>query len=464
MDKPWSGRFSSNSAKILEQFNASINFDKKLYRQDILGSKVHAEMLSKIGLITLEEKNYIISALDKIHQEIEDGEFIFKISDEDIHMAIEKRLIQLIGEVGKKLHTARSRNDQIALDLRLYVQYSNNKIRNLIAELIKTLLDIANNNIDTIMPGMTHLQHAQPISLSFHLLAYCFMYKRDFNRLDSDYSRNNYSPIGSAALSGTSYDIDRDFCADKLGFTSPSMNAMDSVSDRDFVLDLLYAIAMIAMHTSRFAEELILWSSIEFNFITISDAFATGSSIMPNKKNPDAAELLRGKTGRIYGNLIALLTTMKALPLAYNKDMQEDKEVIFDSVDNITLCLQVLISMIKEIEINKDSMLQKAKLGHITATDLADFLVQERGVSFRDAHHVVGKIVAYAESKKCDISDLSLEELVMLDSRVDGEAISMLNLNNAIDRKKSYGGVSKNNVKDQISHLYSWLDGVNYVK
>ena len=457
MYKPWSGRFSCNSAKILEQFNASINFDKKLYKQDILGSKIHAEMLSSIGLITLEEKNYIISGLDKVHQEIEDGEFIFEISDEDIHMAIEKRLIRLIGEVGKKLHTARSRNDQVALDLRMYVQHSNNEIRGLIIKLIETLLDIADDNLDAIMPGMTHLQHAQPVSLSFHLIAYCFMYKRDFKRLSSDYDRNNYSPLGSAALSGTSYDIDRDFCASRLGFKSPSMNAMDSVSDRDFALDLLYAVAMIAMHTSRFAEELILWSSMEFNFITISDAFSTGSSIMPNKKNPDVAELLRGKTGRIYGNLMALLTTMKALPLAYNKDMQEDKEVVFDSVDNIILCLQVLTSMLKEIKINKDSMFQKASLGHITATDLADFLVQKRNVNFRDAHYIVGKVVAYAETKGCDISELGLEELTRLDSRIDSEAINMLDLSSAIDRKKSYGGTSGNNVKTQINYLRGWL-------
>ena len=458
MDKPWGGRFKEDSAELLEEFNASINVDRELYKEDILGSKIHAEMLCNIGILTLAEKNNIISGLNKIYQEIQDNEFVFKIQDEDIHMAIEKRLTQLIGESAKKLHTARSRNDQVALDFKLYCLNKNNEIRNLLLELISTLLDIANNHTRTIMPGMTHLQHAQPVSFAFHMLAYCFMYKRDVERLLDDYKRNNYSPLGSSAFAGTPYHIDREYTSLKLGFESPCYNACDGVSDRDFALDLLYSIAMIAMHTSRFAEELVLWSSYEFRFITISDSFATGSSIMPNKKNPDVAELLRGKTGRIYGNLLALLTTLKALPLAYNKDMQEDKEALFDSCENIILSLRVLIAMLKEITINKDEMLKKAKIGHITATDLADFLVQKVGISFRESHHIVGKVVAYAESKHCDISELGISEIISIDNRIPESAKEALDLYHSMDSRKSFGGTSEESVREQIAFLSKWLD------
>lgn len=459
MEKLWSGRFAQSSAKILEEFNASINFDKKLYKQDINGSKVHTEMLHKIGILSYEEKNHIISALDKINQEIDDGEFVFKIADEDIHMAIEKRLVQLIGDIGKKLHTARSRNDQIALDMRLYAQESNIIIRGLLKELIRTLLDIAQKHKDTIMPGMTHLQHAQPVSFSFHLLAYCSMFKRDFERLSSDFERNNICPLGSAALAGTSYNINREFCASKLGFRAPSINAMDSVSDRDFALDLLYAISMISMHISRFAEELILWSSSEFGFINISDSFATGSSIMPNKKNPDVAELLRGKSGRVYGNLFSLLTIMKGLPLAYNKDMQEDKESVFDSVDTCKICLSILTKMLSEVSINVSTMLEKSRVGHLSATDLADFLVMNKDVSFRDAHFIVGKVVAYAESKHCDINDLSTDELLAQDYRLTSEVKELLDLRNSMNARNSFGGTSIIQVEKQIKFFREWLDG-----
>lgn len=458
MDKPWGGRFSQNSSSLLEKFNASIDFDKKLYEEDILGSKIHAEMLHKIGILDLQEKNHIIGGLNKIAQEIDDNEFVFKTTDEDIHMAIEKRLTQLIGESAKKIHTARSRNDQVALDFRLYCKNKNLAIKNTLLNLIDTLLQIAKNHTDTIMPGMTHLQHAQPISLAFHLLAYCFMYKRDIERLNDDFRRNNYSPLGSAAFAGTSYPIDREFVAQKLDFIAPCQNAADGVSDRDFALDLLYSISLIAMHTSRFAEELILWNSFEFGFITISDAFATGSSIMPNKKNPDVAELLRGKTGRIYGNLISLLTTMKALPLAYNKDMQEDKENVFDSVEHILLCLEVFNAMLKEITFNKEAMLQAAKKGHITATDLADFLVQKQNISFRESHHIVGKIVAYAESKNCDISDLSIDELSAQDKRINSQAKEVLDLQYCLNSRKSLGGTAQSEVLKQIDFLAKWLD------
>ncbi len=458
MNKPWGGRFKDDSSKLLEEFNASISFDKQLYKEDIFGSKVHAEMLYNIGILTYEEKNNIISGLNKVYQEIEDGDFVFKIQDEDIHMAIEKRLIQLIGESAKKLHTARSRNDQVALDFKMYCLNQNKEIRLLLLNLIETLLDISKNHTKTIMPGMTHLQHAQPISFAFHILAYCFMYMRDVERLIDDYNRNNYSPLGSSAFAGTPYDIDRNFTSSKLGFNSPCYNACDGVSDRDFALDLLYSISMIAMHTSRFAEELVLWSSYEFKFITISDSFSTGSSIMPNKKNPDVAELLRGKTGRIYGNLVSLLTTLKALPLAYNKDMQEDKEALFDSCSNIILSLKVLIGMLKEVTINKDEMFKKAQIGHITATDLADFLVQKVGISFRESHHIVGKIVAYAESKNCDISALNIDEIIKQDSRITREAKEVLDLNYSMNSRKSFGGTSEESVKYQIEFLSKWLN------
>lgn len=460
MAKLWGGRFAQDSAKVLEEFNASIHFDKELYAEDIFGSKIHAEMLNRIGILSDSEKNFIIGGLDKIQSEIENGEFSFKIADEDIHMAIERRLVQLIGEVGKKLHTARSRNDQVALDTRLYVQKQNVAIQGLLKELIATLLEIAKNHTATIMPGMTHLQHAQPVSFAFHILAYCFAFRRDILRLKSDYGRNDFCPLGSAALAGSPYKIERDFCAKKLGFSAPTFNAMDSVSERDFALDLLYAIAMIALHSSRFAEELILWSSSEFGFVTISDSFATGSSIMPNKKNPDVPELIRGKSGRIFGNLLALLTTMKALPLAYNKDMQEDKEALFDSVKNISICLKVLNAMIKEVRINADNMLNKAKMGHLTATDLADFLVQKKGVSFRDAHHIVGKVVGFAESIGKDISELSENELCAQDSNLDG-AKAVLDLQTSLNSRDSFGGSAEVRVNEQIEIIEKFLDSLN---
>lgn len=459
MAKLWGGRFRETSAKVLEEFNASIFFDKELYAEDIFGSKIHTEMLNKIGILSDSEKNFILGGLDKIYDEIENGEFSFKIADEDIHMAIERRLVQLIGDVGKKLHTARSRNDQVALDTRLYVQKQNVAIQGLLKDLIATLLHIAKNHTTTIMPGMTHLQHAQPVSFAFHILAYCFAFRRDILRLQSDYERNDFCPLGSAALAGSPYKIKRDFCATKLGFSAPSFNAMDSVSERDFALDLLYAIAMIALHSSRFAEELILWSSSEFGFITISDSFATGSSIMPNKKNPDVPELIRGKSGRIFGNLLALLTTMKALPLAYNKDMQEDKEALFDSVKNISICLKVLNAMLKEVQINADSMLNKAKIGHLTATDLADFLVQKKGVSFRDAHHIVGKVVGFAESMGKDISELSENELCAQDSNLDG-AKAVLDLQTSLNSRDSYGGSAEVRVNEQIEIMQDFLDSL----
>lgn len=456
MDKPWGGRFNQNSSKLLEEFNASIMVDRELFREDIFGSKIHAQTLCEAQIINEGEKNHIISALNRIEQEISEGNFDFKIADEDIHMAIEKRLIQLIGNIGKKLHTARSRNDQVALDFKLYTRRKNLEIDSLLKNLIKTLLNIAEQHKTTMMPGMTHLQHAQPISLAFHLLAYCFAYKRDLERLRDDFKRNNFSPLGSAAFCGTSYPINRNFSAQKLGFSAPCQNACDGVSERDFALDLLYSISLIMLHTSRFSEELILWSSAEFNFIEISDSFATGSSIMPNKKNPDVCELIRGKTGRAFGNLISLLSTMKSLPLAYNKDMQEDKEVVFNSANNAILSLNVLNEMLKEIKWNKESMLNAAKKGHIIATDLADYLVQKKGVSFRDAHHIIGSVVAHAENKGVDISELSIGELKAIDWRFEIDCL--IDLEQSMNAKISLGSSNIASVESQIESLKNWLN------
>ena len=456
--KLWGGRFSISNAKLLEEFNASLPFDKRLYKQDIKCSKVHAKMLEKCEIITTKEKDLIINGLEQIEHLIDSGEFIFCICDEDIHMAIEKKLIELIGDSGKKLHTARSRNDQVAVDFRLFVLEQNKHIRNLLINLIETLLDISQNHTDTIFPGMTHLQHAQPVNFAFVLCAYINMFIRDIHRLEDSYKRNNYCPLGSAALAGTPYNTDRFYTAKELGFTSPTINAMDSVSDRDFALDFLYDLSVIAMHISRFAEELVLWSSSEFSFITLSDSYSTGSSIMPQKKNPDIPELLRGKSGRVYGNLISLLTTLKGLPLAYNKDTQEDKECVFDSLDTIDISLRILNDMLKEITINKQNMENACKIGHLTATDLADFLVQVSKIPFREAHHIVGKVVAYAESCKKDLSELTENELCKIDSKIPKEAYKVLDIYASMNSRNSYGGTSIVATKTQIQSIIAWLE------
>nr|MBP3724871.1 argininosuccinate lyase [Campylobacter sp.] len=359
MKKMWEGRFSEASSELLEKFNASIEFDKNLYWQDITGSIAHAAMLGDCGIITKNESKKIIKGLEQILKEFESGKFEIKISDEDIHMAVEKRLGEIIGaELGGKLHTARSRNDQVATDFRRFVLKSNLEISELLLNLITSLNEIAKANLNTLMPGYTHLQHAQPVSLAYHLLAYAFMFKRDYERLISSYERNNFSPLGSAALAGTPHKIDRNKTADLMFFKAPLSNAMDGVSDRDFALEILFNISVIFTHTSRLCEELILWSSSEFGFISISDKFSTGSSIMPQKKNPDVAELIRGKTGRVYGNLISLLTVIKGLPLAYNKDMQEDKVGVFDSVEQAKNSLVILNEMLKTTKFNTDKMLK----------------------------------------------------------------------------------------------------------
>ena len=457
MKKLWGGRFQEASTKLLDEFNASIPFDYKLWRYDIAGSKVHAKMLHKIGVLSLEEMESIHQGLDTIAGRIEHGDFVFDISDEDIHMAIESALIAEIGEVGKKLHTARSRNDQVALDFRLYVLEENKNIQKLIASFMRTLLDIASEHTESIMAGMTHLQHAQPINFGFHLVAWCANLKRDLERLESSYKRNNYLPLGSGAMAGTPYGNDREMMARELGFLAPTLNAMDSVSDRDFALDLLYDLSMLAMHISRFAEELVLWSSYEFRYIMLADAYATGSSIMPQKKNPDVPELLRGKSGRVFGNLFALLVVMKGLPFAYNKDTQEDKERVFDSVDSMKISLEILRELVRTMSVSKENLEKMAQVGHLSATDLADFLVRECGVAFREAHHTTGRVVAYAESQNKDISMLEEEEILALDSRIKQGVKAVLNLRASMDARDSLGGTASSQTRAQIEILKEWL-------
>ena len=458
MKKMWDGRFNEASSELLEEFNASIFFDKELFKEDIAGSKAHAKMLGECGILDADDVAKIRAGLDQVLGEIERGEFTFSVSQEDIHMAVEGRLSQIIGkELGGRLHTARSRNDQVALDFRAYCQNRTKELADLVRELISVLASIASEHKDTLMPGFTHLQHAQPISLAFHLLAYAFAFKRDYERLLSSYERNNLSPLGSAALAGTPYPTRRELVASELGFSGITPNAMDSVSDRDFALELLFNISLIFTHASRLCEELILWSSQEFGYISISDAFSTGSSIMPQKKNPDVAELIRGKTGRVYGNLIALLTVMKGLPMAYNKDMQEDKEGVFDSVRTASTSLVILREMLKTTTWRKENMLKACKMGHLSATDLADYLVSAYNEPFRLAHNITGRLVALAESKGKDLSELSLEELKSIDSRFDEGALSALSLEASKEARKSSGGTSNESVEKQLVLINDFL-------
>ena len=458
MKKMWDGRFNEASSELLEEFNASIFFDKELFKEDIAGSKAHAKMLGECGILDADDVAKIRAGLDQVLGEIERGEFAFSVSQEDIHMAVEGRLSQIIGkELGGRLHTARSRNDQVALDFRAYCQNRTKELATLVRELISVLASIASEHKDTLMPGFTHLQHAQPISLAFHLLAYAFAFKRDYERLLSSYERNNLSPLGSAALAGTPYPTRRELVASELGFSGITPNAMDSVSDRDFALELLFNISLIFTHASRLCEELILWSSQEFGYISISDAFSTGSSIMPQKKNPDVAELIRGKTGRVYGNLIALLTVMKGLPMAYNKDMQEDKEGVFDSVRTASTSLVILREMLKTTTWRKENMLKACKMGHLSATDLADYLVSAYNEPFRLAHNITGRLVALAESRGKDLSELSLEELKSVDPRFDERALSALSLEASKEARKSSGGTSNESVEKQLVLINDFL-------
>ena len=457
-NKMWDGRFSEASSELLEEFNASIFFDKELYKEDIMGSLAHSKMLGVCGILKSDEVQKIHAGLKEVLNEIKSGNFEFNVSQEDIHMAVEGRLSQIIGsELGGRLHTARSRNDQVALDFRLYCQNQTKQIAALIRELIAALYEISSKHQDTLMPGFTHLQHAQPVSLAFHLLAYTFAFKRDYDRLISSFERNNLCPLGSAALAGTPYPTKRELVATELGFAGITPNAMDSVSDRDFALELLFNISVIFTHASRLCEELILWSSQEFGYISISDAFSTGSSIMPQKKNPDVAELIRGKTGRVYGNLMALLTTMKALPMAYNKDMQEDKEGVFDSVKTAKNSLIILNEMLKTTTWRKENMLKACKIGHLSATDLADHLVSVHNEPFRLAHNITGRCVALAEKNGKDLSELSLAELKSIDERFDERALKALSLENSKEARTSAGGTANSSLKEQLVLIENFL-------
>ncbi|EAH7440264.1 TPA: argininosuccinate lyase [Campylobacter jejuni] len=455
----WSGRFSGASDELLKEFNASLNVDKTLFNEDIQGSITHATMLESCGILKKEELDAIIKGLEQVRSEIEQGKFVFDIKDEDIHMAIEKRLSEIIGsEIGGRLHTARSRNDQVATDFKLFVKKSHIELIKLLKELIQTMLKHAKAHKKTIMPSFTHLQHAQPVSFSFYILAYAFMLMRDIKRLQNSLELADFSPLGSCACAGTSYATNRELSAKILGFKDIMPNAMDGVSDRDFALDLLYDIAVIFTHTSRLCEEMILFSSSEFSFITISDSFSTGSSIMPQKKNPDVCELIRGKTGRVYGNLISLLTIMKALPLAYNKDMQEDKEGIFDSVKTAKDSLIILNAMLKEIQINKENMLNACKKGHLLATDLADYLVREKNIPFRKAHFIVGNVVAQAEAQGIDISEI--KDLSKIDPVFDEKAMELLNFEFSLNSKQSEGSSSIASVEKQIQILEGFIQNL----
>jgi argininosuccinate lyase len=452
-----SARISETSSKLLQELNNSLPFDKILYKEDITGSIAHAFMLSEQGIISVEDYEKIEEGLVEIYEEIESGKHLLDGDEEDIHMAIEGHLTKKIGDAGKRLHTARSRNDQVALDFRLFVQKNSIVISKLLLQNIETLLKVASRNIDTLLPGMTHLQHAQPINFGYHMMAYASMFRRDYERFISSYDRNNYSPIGCAALAGTPHPINRKTTAKQLGFKEPTLNCLDTVSDRDFALEILFNISTMMMHISRLSEELIIWSSSEFGFVQLSDKHATGSSIMPQKKNPDIPELLRGKTGRVNGNLISLLTVMKGLTLAYNKDMQEDKEGVFDSVKTAILSLQVLDEMIDEMSIRADRMGDACMIGHLSATDLADYLVKSVGIPFRDAYHITGDVVNLAESKKKDISELTLEDLQSVDSRIDKGVVSLLDNRASMNARQSEGGTSSIRTQEQIDTLGQWL-------
>lgn len=454
--KVWGGRFKTGSSELLERFNASIGFDYKLYEEDIQGSLAHGQMLERIGILTKEEYAQIESGLLSIHSDIQNGEVAFDIKHEDIHMSIEVQLVERIGPLGKKLHTGRSRNDQVALDFKLYTRTKSLKIMKQIQEMMQLLLSLSETHIDAIMPGYTHLQRAQPIRLSFHLMAYFQMLKRDYTRYQDLLERMDEMPLGSGALSGVNYETDRDYLKEVLGFYAVTENAMDAVSDRDFAIEFNSVGAMLMMHLSRFAEEMVLWSSSEFRFIEISDCFTTGSSIMPQKKNPDAAELVRGKTGRVYGNLMGILTVMKGLPLAYNKDMQEDKESVFDTAETVEMCLEVFTGMLADTTFLKDNMKKAVKSGYLNATDLADYLVK-KGLHFRDCHEIAGKLVGLCIDNQMALEDLSLETLKQYSTYFESDIYEVLDLENVVENKKSYGSTSRESVLKSIEN------GKNYI-
>lgn len=458
MKKLWGGRFSEKNSQITEKLSQSIHFDERLYKHDIMGSIAHARMLAKCGIITAPDCEKIIDGLKSIEKKIDSNEFEFKTEYEDIHMNIESHLAEMIGDAGKRLHTARSRNDQVALDSRLYLRDEVNEIQVLLLQLISKLVETAEKNVDVIMPGYTHMQVAQPVRFSHHVMAHAWSLQRDLERLEFVKKSISKSPIGVGALAGVNYKTDRSVTAQLLGFTDVTDNSMDTVADRDYMLNFHYFASVLGMHLSRMSEEIILWMTSEFKFIQLSDKVTTGSSIMPQKRNPDLAELIRGKTGRLYGNLMSLLTIMKGLPLTYNRDMQEDKEGLFDSIDTVKLSLEGMTEMFKEMKVNGEKMRKAVYSNYSTATDLADFLAM-KGMPFREAHEVVGSIVNFCEKEQRDYFTLNIEDLKKFSDLFDTDSVKLLNPENSTERKVSSGSTSISEVRKQIEKMKSIMKG-----
>ncbi len=456
MAQLWGGRFTKETDQLVYNFNASITFDQKFYKQDIAGSIAHVTMLAKQGILTEQERDDIIRTLQEIQADVESGKLVITSEYEDIHSFVEANLIDRLGDTGKKLHTGRSRNDQVALDMRLYTRDEVLHTDALLEELLQTILKIMEENTETIMPGFTHLQKAQPITLAHHMGAYFEMFKRDRLRLHDIYERMNYCPLGSGALAGTTYPLDRAYSAKLLGFYGPTLNSMDGVSDRDYLIEYLSACATIMMHLSRFSEEIIIWNSNEYQFVEIDDAYSTGSSIMPQKKNPDIAELVRGKTGRVYGALMSLLTTMKGIPLAYNKDMQEDKELSFDAIDTVKGCIALFNGMLATMKFNKDRMRSSANKGFTNATDAADYLVKH-GVPFRDAHGIIGKIVLYCIDKGIAIDDMSLDELKAICPVFEEDIYEEISMETCVNNRLTVGAPGKAAMEQVIAQEKAYL-------
>ena len=460
MAQLWGGRFTKETKDEVFRFNESLSFDQRLFSQDIEGSIAHVVMLEKQDIISKDEKNSIVKGLTQIKEEVLSGAMEIESTYEDIHSFVEAKLIAKIGDAGKKMHTGRSRNDQVALDMKLYVREQVITVDTLVKELLTVLLRIMEENVETYMPGFTHLQKAQPITVAHHFGAYFEMFKRDRSRLQDIYKRMNYCPLGSGALAGTTYPLDREYVASMLGFEGPTLNSMDSVSDRDYVIEFLSALSTIMMHLSRFCEEVIIWNSNEYRFVEMDDAYSTGSSIMPQKKNPDIAELVRGKTGRVYGALMSMLTTMKGIPLAYNKDMQEDKEMTFDAIDTVIDCLALFTGMIDTMKFNKDVMENSAKLGFTNATDAADYLVK-KGMPFRDAHSVIGRLVLYCIDKNVAIDDLSIEELKEISDVFDIDVFEEISLKTCVEKRLTTGAPGPEKMKNVIGIYHRYLKEEN---
>lgn len=456
MAQLWGGRFTKETDQLVYNFNASISFDQKFYAQDMRGSIAHVKMLAKQGILTEDERDQIIAGIEGILSDVEQG--VLEISDkyEDIHSFVEATLIDRIGEPGKKLHTGRSRNDQVALDMKLYTRDEIQVLGGLLKELLEVLLHIMEENTETFMPGFTHLQKAQPITLAHHMGAYFEMFRRDRSRLYDIYQRMNYCPLGSGALAGTTYPLDREYTAELLGFAGPTLNSMDSVADRDYVIELMSALSTIMMHLSRFSEEVIIWNSNEYQFVDIDDAYSTGSSIMPQKKNPDIAELVRGKTGRVYGALMSILTTMKGIPLAYNKDMQEDKELAFDAIDTAKGCLALFTGMLRTMKFRKENMENSAKNGFTNATDAADYLVNH-GVAFRDAHGIVGRLVLYCLEKDIALDDMTLEEFKAISPVFEADIYEAISMETCVNKRMTIGAPGKEAMEKVIAIYAKYL-------